>query len=547
MKENWLGDSMTAEDASFRDNIVNKALKASENGTIIFVQEAKAWEDVNDDIVKRFDPRGIRSFTVYTNFHLLLNTVTSARELQNYFSGKPASQKAFWVSTFSSATKRAVEGDRDKFKARIEQSQQRDADIMRKHKIDPRYEPGFGAQAFRRHLIEVVGKRYQEALPELQKQLRVTKTNHTDMLEYVRNQARTLDLSKLRVQATSYVSDFCRYQVALLLGTVESVERQLSSFGQTLEEEKIETADWMDHDGRNMYQLMGVSAEDLPNWNTRLSGGNQLERLLAEFKMITDRIIMEDTVEDELVNAISLSGPQMVCNRIWAASDIVQQKCRMLLGPLVDQLIARAIYIVKRQIHAVQRIMETKKGHRTGIYASATDQNTYDTYIKDCRKFVWFVHDSFEQVVDDTAAIIRQKCAEELQCTKMVCWMDPSSINEYERQTARHSASLNMQKNLASDSVERLASDSFQKQQQRITRNCSLKIYDGFLSRMQVSLSAALQGKIAILTEAEIADMFDLDIAKQTLYKEQKRLEELVERDPEPSFKEATMSFRPWF
>lgn len=108
-----------------------------------------------------------------------------------------------------------------------------------------RQEAGLGTQAFRKHLIEIIGKKYQDFQPELSKILRTNRLNNQEHLDYVRNTANTLDHSKLKMQATNYVSDFCRYQVALLLGTVESMEGQLTYTGQTLEEEKLETSEFL--------------------------------------------------------------------------------------------------------------------------------------------------------------------------------------------------------------------------------------------------------------------------------------------------------------
>lgn len=60
-------------------------------------------------------------------------------------------------------------------------------------------------------------------------------------------------------------------------------------------------------------------------------------------------------------------------------------------------------------------------------------------------------------------------------------------ISPSEPSRTRKSISPAMKKNFTFDAVERLASDAFLTQQQRLSRNICLKIYDGFVSRMQVS------------------------------------------------------------
>lgn len=113
------------------------------------------------------------------------------------------------------------------------------------------------------------------------------------------------------------------------------------------------------------------------------------------------------------------------------ASDIAQKKCTTLIKPLLEQLLNRAVYIIKRQTKGVQQMMDSRKQGkvRGNKYTSTSDIHTYDAYVKDCRKFVWFVQESYEEVVDDAADSILAKCKDEVRCTRMVCWA-PGSIRE---------------------------------------------------------------------------------------------------------------------
>jgi hypothetical protein len=92
-----------------------------------------------------------------------------------------------------------------------------------------------GLQTFRKYLLEITWKRYQESIPDLLKQIRTIQKERRDQLEAIQMQISTLDKNKLRSIASSYVSDFCQYLVGLLGG---SLEANPTISGQTLNEEQ---------------------------------------------------------------------------------------------------------------------------------------------------------------------------------------------------------------------------------------------------------------------------------------------------------------------
>lgn len=92
-----------------------------------------------------------------------------------------------------------------------------------------------GAQALRKHVMELVWKRYNDSIPDLLKQIRSIKKQRSDELLSVQQQMKTLDNNKLRSFASNYVSDFLQFLVSILGG---STEGNPSLNGQTSDEER---------------------------------------------------------------------------------------------------------------------------------------------------------------------------------------------------------------------------------------------------------------------------------------------------------------------
>lgn len=93
-------------------------------------------------------------------------------------------------------------------------------------------------------------------------------------------------------------------------------------------------------------------------------------------------------------------------------------------------------------------------------------------------------------------------------------------------------------------SVEEIIIESFRTQAKRITKNSLLKCFDYFLVQMSKSVSRDIQGEVALMSDQKLSEMFDLDITIKRLKEEERRLEELVEKDTETAFMNAASRFR---
>lgn len=178
--------------------------------------------------------------------------------------------------------------------------------------------------------------------------------------------------------------------------------------------------EWVDISGN----VIHVRAADwkIPNYETKLYGGQQFERMLSEFRAVASHINLENMNMDDIATAAGLSGINSSSNQIWAASDLAQKKCQEVYRPLLEHLLHKAVFVSKRLFDIVANIMESKKKRSQGIQ----QQPESVSIAKDFPQFVWYVRDLYEDVVDHTAKTCMEKCLDELTCTQLIYWEESS-------------------------------------------------------------------------------------------------------------------------
>jgi hypothetical protein len=177
------------------------------------------------------------------------------------------------------------------------------------------HESTLGTQKLRRHLLETTWKKYQDSIPDLLKQIRALKKERSDHLESVENQLRTLDNRKLRSMSANYVSEFLQLVISLIQGSVEGGG---ALRGQTFDEEKIFLGDWLDEDGNGI--TIEPQAWNIRNCDAKLFGGEQIVRLLSQFKGVADHTKIKDLSLDDIATSSGLNGLKTVSSHIWVVS-----------------------------------------------------------------------------------------------------------------------------------------------------------------------------------------------------------------------------------
>jgi len=487
---------------------------------LIFVEEVK--DGTQSDMImlaKKVDPRLDRSIFIFTKLSDQLKNFTSTRDLNRYLTSTASSDtQSFFVSLVPGKDK-AKYASKESFKQRMEELVKEDMVVLEQLQYDRRYANAIGVAALRRYVLELTFNKYQASIPELLKKLRVMKKKSEDSLHQIQQQGNATDTNKLRGAAAKYVMQFLQCVDKLLNGTLEG---NPSINGQSLNDEKSqdETGEWRDAS----HQPIPVKIEDwkIPHAESKLYGGQQFERLLAEFKSVTEHIGMEKLSSDDIATA---AGPQKLSNSsscTWAASDLAQRQVQKALLPLVDQLFVRASYIMKRLVTVAESMLEVSKKNR-----KRTNSSTSGDVLEDLDQYPFFTHavrDLYFRFIDATAEDCKRKCKDEFFCTRLIYW----ELTNLDGKT------LTFGKNDGKEEVRKavvnLATDLFSKIKERISKNILLKSYNYFLVPMQSDLWSDIQGNITSLNDDHLQELFEVSGTKQRLSDAERDMKGILEK-----------------
>jgi hypothetical protein len=258
------------------------------------------------EIAKTADPKLDRTIFVHTKLIAHIKNYTETQPLNQFFSStaQGCSDKAFFVELIHSSEKSASEfADPAKFRERLADLASQTVEQLEQLKFDRRYEVYIGAHAVRKHLLDATWKIYQDNIPTVQNRLRALKTNSEQGLSQLQGRLNGMDIYKLRSASSNFVMNFLQAIEKLIVGTLDGNPAQN---GQTLAEEKLFAGEWFDING----QQIELSAS-IPYADTRVYGGQQFERLLAEFKAVAEHIQMGDIPIDDVATS---AGPQKLNN-----------------------------------------------------------------------------------------------------------------------------------------------------------------------------------------------------------------------------------------
>eukprot|EP01114_Cavostelium_apophysatum_P012433 TRINITY_DN277_c0_g1_i1.p1 TRINITY_DN277_c0_g1~~TRINITY_DN277_c0_g1_i1.p1 ORF type:complete len:856 (+),score=372.25 TRINITY_DN277_c0_g1_i1:231-2798(+) len=490
-----------------RDSLVLKLAKPTHR-TILCVEQAKDWSRIEMvNFVKRVDPELSRTAFVYTKFQSQLQTFTSTREVNKFLSQTLPDVKTFFV-TLPTEGVRAQSSDPEKFKQRIYQAYRRDMNALEQLQFDKRYESYIGLHALRKWVLNNTWKNYQESIPRILKQLRAKKVETEKKIKDLESQLGSLDTSKLRSIGSNYVVNFLQVIERLIAGTSEG---NPTVNGQTLEEEKHAhgIGDWVDL--YNQPTRFEPEEWKIPYWDNKIYGGQQFERLLSEFKAVSEHTDIPEVTMDDVATAAGINKLNNIPNYAWAAADLAQQKSQDAFVPLIDQLTNRAVYIMKRLTDIAQKILEGRRkkwiedmnvhSHQSGESIDDLDRYPYFTY---------HVKDLYNKFVDTTAKLCKEKCLDEFYSTRTIYW----------EQTEYADRNMPLERTDMEDTktaVVHLATDLFLKLRLRITTNVLLKFYNFFLVPMQSDLWNEIQGKVNCLGDSSLEQIFEVTSTKDKL------------------------------
>ncbi len=492
---------------------------------ILCVEQANDWSALKMlNVVKKQDPSLSRTTMVYTRFYHLLKTLNQTQKLNRFLASKPHSTQSFYVSLFTSQTRQGVSGQVDKFRDRVYQAFVRDRDFMDSLQYDKRFAKDVGLQNLNKFIQEMCWKRFQEAIPQILKQLRQTKRDSLSKLQRVQQMMQQLNSVKLRTIATNYVVQFLQIVEKLIAGTSEG--NPLIN-GQTLDEEKLYAGEWVDSNS----SAIEVPYEEykIPYFNSRLYGGVQFERALAEFKAVVEHLSIPELSLDDVATSSGINRLNNLPNYTYAACDIATQKVREALATLIEQLGKRAVYIMKRLVSVAQKVFENRKKSRSialdGVVMSQEEEEDFDSF----PFFTYHVKDLYNEFVDQTAERVREKCMDEFYCTQTV-YFEFNEMASLSKDFQNMDALDVTDGNALRDAVSKLAKKVFDDLKKRICKNVMLKFYNFFIVPLETNLWNELQGTITILSDSALNEIFQTSTVKEKLAEDEKQLQQQSQR-----------------
>ena len=498
------------------------------------------------ETIKSVDPKLDRSVFVFTALANHIKTFGETKDANQFFSStlQAHNDKVFFLTLTDSP-----DADPAKYKEKVAELTANDVESLEQLRFDRRFQNFVGAHFMRKHILDATWKLYQDNIPSVQNRLRALKANSEQTLEQIGSRIAGLDIFKLRSSASNFVMNFLSSTEKLIVGTLDGNPAQN---GQTLQEEKQELGEWFDAKA----QVVSVPDADLPYADTRIYGGQQFERLLAEFKVVAGGLAMEDLPMDDIATAGGPSKLNNVTTVAWAASDLARRAVHRSFLPLLDQLIKRATAIMvrltdiatKMMIQAYKKNKSRQNAAGPGARAVGTlrgqassQQQDFDISPEEFPYYTHHVKDLFAEFVSHVADECREKCMDEFYCTKLIYWEVQQQANGADKKGAQASANTPY----TAENVHNLAQEIFNATKLRITRNILLKCHNYFLVPMQSPLWGEIHGKVSSLSNQNLEELFEVPLTTQRLQDEQRTLQHILDRfvQQEANFQTASHAF----
>eukprot|EP00727_Mastigamoeba_balamuthi_P003782 m51a1_g13400 putative dynamin like protein (824) ;mRNA; r:10595-14065 len=467
------------------------------------------------ELVKQVDPELVRTVFVFTGVHAQLRAFATNKAVNRYLTaGGVPDLKAYFVTL-----PRETEGlEPEAYRERLMQAARRDLATLEQLQYDKRAARCVGANAFVKHVAGAVWRAYQDSAPRIMRILRQRRAESERALGEQTQQAAALSPAFFRLVASQHVTEFLRAVERLLSGTADG---NPAVNGQTLEQERAQAgleAQWAD--SRGLPIAVDAAEWGVPHWQNKLYGGQQFERLLAEFKAVSDHTDITDISRDDVATAAGIPKLHNVPNFSWAASDLARSKAQETFEPLIVQLTERAVYVVRRLAEIAESMAAESRALRSrcagGLLSASSSSSSSSgcgaasgrVDARDVEMYPYFVHfvkDQYARFVERVARQCRERCMDEFYSTRTIYW----DLTENQRGGAGAEPS-------DADVVD-LTKRQFGRIKDRITRNVLLKFYNFFLVPMESELWKEMQSSVSELSDKALEDLFEISAVTEAL------------------------------
>jgi len=497
-------DPNNADSAAHEAATLNAIAPA--NRLIVVVRPAacavtRANYDYVLDVVKRVDPDYTRTIVVYTQLHEQLRAFQNAKAVNQFLTVTAPDVRTYFVSLPALELRNRIDGDSAKFDEILRKAARRDKLALEQLQYDKRHEGSIGAPAFVQHIVQYVWRAHQvfcpRALEEIRSRKSASERNHTVAEEKVK----ALTSNYFRVVASGYAMQFLQTVQALLRGCAEG---NPAVNGETLDQEKSGCgvdSQWVNGEGQPV--SVGQETWDVPMWDIKLFGTQQFERLLAEFRLVSQHLAISDISDDDIATGAGIPALSNTPNDRWAASDIARQKTQEAFVPLIAQLAKRAEYVLCRLASIAVLLVEEQRKQKGTIDEEEAEQYTY---------FVHFVKNNYTSFIEEACAECKKACMHEFMSTQTIYW-DLTQNNV-------------LVDSVDGEGVREIATKLFNVIKTRISSNIITKFYQSLLVPLDAPLWSKMQNQVSELSDESIESLFGAEAIRKLYTDRAKKCEE---------------------
>jgi len=233
-------------------------------------------------------------------------------------------------------------------------------------------------------------------------------------------------------------------------------------------------------------------AWEVPMWDVKLFGTQQFERLLAEFRLVSQHLVPSSISDDDVATGAGIPALSNTPNYRWAASDLARQKAQEAFIPLISQLAKRAEYVLCRLASIAMPLVDEQRAQKGNLDEEEAEQYTY---------FVHFVKNNFTSFVEEACAACKEACMHEFLSTHTIYW--DLTQNEV------------LGDALEGANVRDIATKLFDVIKGRIASNIITKFYQFLLVPLDATLWTKMQNQVSELSDETIEHLFGAEAIRK--------------------------------
>jgi len=469
---------------------------APSNRLIVVVRPAayaampRANYDYVLDVVKRVDPEYTRTVVVYTQLQEQLRAFQNAKAVNQFLTVTAPDVRTYFVTVPALELRTRIDGDSAKYDELLRKAARRDKLVLEQLQYDKRHEANIGAPAFVQHITQFVWRAHQVFNPRVLEEIRSRKAASQRNHSVAEKKVDALTSNYFRVVASGYTMQFLQTIQALLRGCAEG---NPAVNGETLDQEKSDCgmdSQWVNNEGQPV--SVDQDSWDVPMWDIKLFGTQQFERLLAEFRLVSQHLVVSSISDDDIATGAGIPALSNTPNDRWAASDLARQKTQEAFVPLIAQLSKRAEYVLCRLASIALLLVEEQRMQKGTIDEEEAAQYTY---------FVHFVKNSYTTFVEEACAACKKACMHEFMSTQTIYW-DLTQNNV-------------LGDSLEGASVREVATKLFDLIKGRIASNIITKFYQFLLVPLDAPLWTKMQNQVSELSDESVENLFGAEAVRK--------------------------------